>query len=293
MTADFAAKPTKKASIFDLPYVLFMGPQRAGTSWLDRYLRSRGDICLPLSVKEVFFYDRHFERGVDFYKKHFKPAANHDLVSEVSTTAFDAKEAPSRVYELFKQDIKLVCPLRNPIERSYSLYKHYLRYGIVRGTLREACFHVPQIIDSSRYAKHLEYWFDYFPREKILIAFQEELEGDQEKFLKHICNYLDLPYIAPAADIQKRYNVTTASSSKSLAWAAQNAASLLRDHRLHFIVNSAKSMGLKNLVFGEEKAEALPIEMSKEDRMWLEDQLFEQMELLEKMIGPVKAWRSS
>ena len=49
--------PTKKQDLLSIPFCLFMGPQRSGTSWLYRYLMDRGDVCLPSGVKEVFFFD--------------------------------------------------------------------------------------------------------------------------------------------------------------------------------------------------------------------------------------------
>lgn len=110
-------KPQSSAK-FDRPFALSMGPQRSATSWLDRYLRMRGDVCLPRGVKEVFFFDRYFHRGFGFYKRHYTPNSKHSLIMEISTTSFDHPEAPSRVYKIFGDQITLICPLRHPVERS-------------------------------------------------------------------------------------------------------------------------------------------------------------------------------
>ena len=205
------------SSLFSLPFALLMGPQRSGTAWVDRYLRSRGDVCLPRDVKEVFYFDRNYERGSEFYTSHFHPEEGHQVVSEITATSFDCPEAPKRVYEHFGKDIRLLCPLRHPIIRSYSLYLHYLRYGIATGTLEEAARQVPQILTSSHYAAHLKRWFDLFGQENIKIIYQEQLENNEDEFIKGLCGGLGIPFQEPPAEAQGRYNITTFSKYGPLA----------------------------------------------------------------------------
>lgn len=266
-----------------------MGPQRAGTSWLDRYMRSRGDICMPGGVKEIFFFDRHYERGQDFYRGHFKPAAKHRLVMEISTTSFDTAGAARRVRETFGPGIRLLCPLRHPVTRSYSLYQHYKRYGIVSGNLQQACEQNPQILSSSYYARHLEEWLDQFDINAIHFVFQEDMENDLAAFVTAVCNALQVPVMLPTAETSRRYNSAAAAPIPVLARAAHHGASWLRRYQLYPVINAAKSLGFKHAILGVEKPDTQnPI--PAEDRAWLEDRLFGQAERIEKIIGPVAAW---
>lgn len=282
----------KKQSSFPFgnSFVLAMGPQRAGTSWLDRYLRERDDVCLPSDVKEIFFFDRHFERGDEFYASHFEPEPQHKFLMEISTTAFDHPDAPERVLKLLGPNITLLCPLRHPVIRSYSLYLHYLRYGIVQGTLAQACEQNPQIISSSRYAEHLQSWIDVFGKDNLHIVFQEELENDQANYIKHICDILKLPYAAPSDEATDRYNVSTYSRSGTIATLTQHIADFLRSYRLYFIINVGKTLGLKQLIFGKENPDAGKYNIPEDDRLWLEERLSSQIKDLEDMIGPVSHW---
>ncbi len=281
----------KSYRIFDRPFVLCMGPQRAGTSWLDRYLRVRGDICLPSDVKEVFFFDRDFSKGIGSYTAHFRPQEAHKKIMEISTTSFDHPDVPKRVYDVFGKDIQLICPLRHPVVRSYSLYLHYLRYGIVSGSLQDACSHHPQIIESSYYTANLERWLKYYDREQIKIVYQETLEADQDVFINEICDLLNLPYIAPPEELRERYNVTTYSHSGALAGWAQKIADWLRQHRLYFIVNCVKALGVKRLVFGTEKPDATKTEMSQEDLDFMNEKLEPEIKKLETLLGhPIDVW---
>ena len=277
---------------FKNPFALSIGPQRSGTSWLDRYLRERGDVCVPEDVKEIFYFDRHYDRGFSFYQSHFKEKDDQNLTIEITTTSFDQKGAAERVFETFGNDINLICPLRHPVVRSYSLYLHYLRYGIVFGSLQEACEQNPQIIESSRYSKHLEKWFNAFGKDKISVLFQEDLENDQIKYVQDACKALNLEYIEPSEEISGRFNATTYSNSGFIARLAQNTADFLREHRLYVIVNVGKAMGLKKVIFGGDNPDAQKTTIPEEDRVWLEEQLGDEITQLESMIGEIPQWKN-
>lgn len=248
----------------ELPFALFMGPQRAGTSWIDRYMRARGDVCLPRGVKEVFFFDRHYGRGADFYAEHFTPMPQHRCMMEVSTTVFDLPEGAQRVYETFGRAVTLLCPLRHPVARSYSLYLHYKRYGLVSGSLREACAQNPQILTSSDYAVHLARWFDIFGRDAVHILFQEELDQSMDVFVRRLCGILDLPYAGVPRSSAGVYNEARRAPVPVLAKVAQRSADYLRARQLYFVINAAKAAGLKPLVFGGRRQD-LVSPMSEDD----------------------------
>lgn len=273
------------APVFDRPFVLSMGPQRTGTSWLDRYLRNRGDVCLPSGVKEVFFFDRHYERGTKFYRDHYRLLPTHKIAAEISTTAFDARDVPRRVYKIFGRDVKLLCPLRHPVRRSFSLYQHYKRYGLVSGSLQQACAQNPQILTSSYYARHLQEWLSVYDKNDIHFVFQENMEADLAGYVVEICNILQIPCMLPSAEVSRRYNSYAAAPLPALARAANSSATWLRHHKLYPIINAAKKVGLKRLVLGMEKPESGPGSIPEDDRKWLEDRLFGQVEMLEKITG--------
>ena len=282
-----------KNRLFDHPFVLSMGPQRAGTSWLDRYLRARGDVCLPAEVKEIFFFDRHYHRGETFYQDHFNPGDSHRVVMEVSTTSFDAADAPRHVHEVFGSGITLLCPLRHPVARSYSLYLHYKRYGMVAGSLQTACRDHPQILESSRYAKHLQRWYEHYPKDAIQIVFQEDLEQEYGGYVSHVCALLGLPEMKVPPEVRGRYNETTRAPIPALASLAQKGADFLRRYRLYAVINFAKAIGLKGLIFGRGgQGGRDDVDQGRvDDIAWLHQQLDGEVEKLEALIGPVEAWK--
>lgn len=189
--------------LFDLPFVLSIGPQRCGTQALEVYLRTRGDIALPAEVKETFYFDRHFQRGPGFYAAHFHIQPQHKVVMELATTAFDNPEAPARARDLLGGDIRLLCPLRHPVMRSYRVYHDFRRYGIVTGGLDEAVQQAPQILFASRYAEHLGRWLEVFGRDALTLVIAEDVEVAPEHSLQTMCRSMGWDFTPPTSAFLK------------------------------------------------------------------------------------------
>lgn len=268
-----------------LPFAIFIGPQRAGTSWLYRYFKSRTDICSSDEIKELFFFDFNFDQGKKFYFSHFKPKPEHLLAVEVSATYFAHPDAPKRIYDYFGKDIKLVCPLRHPVIRSYSLYLHYKRYGLVEGTLQEACDAKPEILITSHYKDHLQNWIDVFGKDFIHFCFQEDLARNQNAYVSGICNYLNIPFDPVDEKIAGYHNVATQPPIQFLANIAQKTAQKLRRLRLYWAINLAKKIGLKALIFGPEESSSVSNQIPEAERAYLEAKLDGQIKALEDMLG--------
>jgi len=277
---------------FHAPFALFMGPQRSGTSWLHRYFLGREDVCLPAEVKELFFFDFNFDQGDNFYYSYFKEKPSHKLVMEVSATYFIHPDAPKRIYEYFGSDVKLICPLRHPVSRSYSLYNHFLRYGITTGSLQDACLKHPEILLSSHYASHLKNWGEYYDLKKIYICFQEDLNKNQEKFVKNLCDYLQIAYQDIPEEARDYYNVTTTPPVQFIATIAHLGAKKLRDMRLYWVINAAKYIGLKKTIFGPEQANSNSELIPEDDKAFLEAHLLSQIIELEELLGySIDQWK--
>jgi hypothetical protein len=280
-----------KLNLFPVPVSLFIGPQRSGTSWLYRYLSNRGDISLPHDVKEIFFFDDHFERGPNYYRSHFKIDPQHKLATEITTTAFAHPQAPERIFNYFGKDIRLICPLREPVIRSYSLYRHFKRYGMVKGTIEEAVKEKPEIIETSRYANYLKNWFDIFGRKNIHFTFQEHLALDQEGYVKKISEFLEIPHMPVPPELSGGYNNTATPPCYLIAKTAQKTANLLRKLKLYGIINAAKSLGAKKYVFGDANPDTDPITIPESDRKFLEHHLKNEVQKLEELLQyKIKCW---
>jgi len=256
----------EESAVADFTFGLSIGPQRCGTEHLRRYFLARKDVCLPSEAQEVFYFDRHFQRGVDFYLSHFHPHDTNHMLLELTTTAFDHAEAPKRVYNLWGRDAKLICPLRHPIKRSMKVYEDYISYGLVHGTVEEVVELAPQILFSSRYATHLERWFEMFGRENIKLIFFEDWEKDPEVFFHGACEGLGIEY--------QKLNVASSS------------------YKVEGPFTSLLTQTLKLFSGTSDVNESQSQNLDSFNRHWLEDRLGNEVPLLEDLLGhKISAWR--
>lgn len=274
----------------NLPDSLVIGPQKAGTTWIHCYLQSRGDVCLPEGVKETMFFDRYYGKGKAWYADHFQPQAAMQRTIEVAPTYFHHEEAPKRIHEMLGL-IPLVCTLRDPSKRSFSLYLHMRRYGMTSCTdFREAASKHPEIIGTSLYATHLKRWIGAFGREKLLILLQEDLAEQQQDYTRMLCDHLNLPFEQPGVLLQERINAATLPPSPLLAKFGQGVADRLRSAGLYPIINWAKQMGLKSLFFGT-SGRAMPA-LSADERRWAVAQFQNEIDELEVILQrDLSRWR--
>jgi Sulfotransferase domain len=241
-----------KVAMQNLPDVVFIGPNKSGTTWIDNYLRSRSDIRLPHGVKETFFFDRYFRnRGLSWYAAHFKArkAGGWVRTVEVAPSYFHCKDGPVRLNEALP-NTQIVVSLRDPVARAWSHYCHMLRYGHTSLPLEEACVSHPEILQASRYHSVLVDWFKVIDSSKFGFVWQETLKEHPVKFVGDICDILKVEFVEPKESDKKVINESAVSRNRTLAAISRRLANIIRSHRLYFIVNFAKYIGLKRLIYG-------------------------------------------
>jgi len=248
-------------SMDKLPKVLFVGPQRTGTTWIYEYLRARGDIVLPKGVKETWFFSHFLEKGVSWYASHFKPHKPFNCIVEVDPTLFSHPEAPKRVYDVLGSGVTIICTLRDPVKRSISHYLHARRYGWTKKPLEEAISELPSIIDESRYAKHIARWISVFGRERVHILFQEELTQDPDAFVANMCRIMRIPYIPIPNRLKNRVNKAMSPRCLPIIRLGYLAVRPLRSRQLYWAIKFFKNLGLSRFLYRSlRKEDILPTE---------------------------------
>lgn len=257
----------------NLPRALIVGPMKAGTSWIHDYLQARGDIALPNGVKETFFFDHRYNKGVGWYSQHFQhyDSSGHRLCVEVAPSYFHCEEAPSRVC-VSLGDIPLVVTLRDPVRRAWSHYLHLYHRGYTKAPLQEAIVEFPEILEASRYQTCLSRWQTEFATEQIHILWLENLAHSVDDFAAELCQVLSLPYTQPAEFLYGRRNEARVPPSRLGASIGIRGGNMLRKYRLYGVVNFAKRLGLKEVFFGRPGKKSLPT-LSDANAQWLEREL--------------------
>jgi len=239
-----------------LPDTLVVGPQKAGSTWIHELLAARGDIALPRQVKETFFFDRHWDRGVAWYGEHFGPGpAAHRL--EVAPTYFHGREVPARVVATLGK-IPVIVTLRDPVKRAWSLYVHMRRYGMTKLPFHEALARHPELLDSSRYATHLRRWREAVGEENVHVLLMEDLKRDPHLWADRLAEILRLPRRPIPPGLHEPVNEASAPASHTVARTGWRISMGLRSVGLHGIVEAAKKLGLKRIFFGKPGERPLP-----------------------------------
>ena len=200
-----------------LPDFLILGAQKAGTTALYEYLRRHPDLTGP-SWKEVSFFDRHWVRGVKWYRGNFPNRARTrgKLVGEASPSYVFHPLGPARVQEVVP-DARLVALVRNPVDRALSHYHHEVALGREPLTFEQAIEAEPErtrgeeerlsrepdyfshtwwdytYLARGRYAEQLERWLAVFPREQLLVLASDELAAEPGQTFARVLEFLGAP----------------------------------------------------------------------------------------------------
>ena len=102
-----------------LPDFIAVGPPRTATTWLHEVLQ--GHVCLPADRKETDFFTRFYDRGLDWYADYFRHCEGEIPVGELSPMYF-ASPPGARGFAR-SAGCKIICSLRDPVERAYSNYR--------------------------------------------------------------------------------------------------------------------------------------------------------------------------
>ena len=266
-----------------------VGPQRTGTSWLDHVLRRHPDVCLPRQVKETMFFERHFEKGVQWYASHFPERQAGQVRGEVAPTCFDDADCSERIAAL-APDCRIVVTLREPVGRTISLWHHHVAKGRAPADFRQAVGALPRIVDSSRYGRHLPRWIERFGRGHVLVLLIDDIREQPQAVLDRFAAFMGVAPVA-ASGAEEPVGAATMPRHPHLAGVAARAASALRARRLHWVPELGKRVGLKRVFTGAEHA--MP-RLGAGDAEWLARELAPETAFVERLLGrELPAWHAA
>ena len=291
--------PRPDAPAAPLPNFLIVGAQKAGTTWLAASLGAHPD-AFVCPEKELYFFTREYERGIDWYARHFRDGAEFALRGEATPGYLSDPRAPERIHACL-EDVKLIASLRHPVDRAYSAFWHHLTKGrLARGSrfseaLESDAF---EIRSRGRYAEALERYFALFSSDALHVVVFEEMVARPEASLRECCRFLgvdpDAPF--PALGIRNRGgpSASVATSLVERARASLPSAlrrAVLRNRRSRSAARAAKALlvrssrlapGRRRHALGLDERDRLAAEYYADDMAACE-------RILER---PIAAWRT-
>ncbi|KAF3704754.1 Heparan sulfate glucosamine 3-O-sulfotransferase 3A1 [Channa argus] len=184
-----------------LPQALIIGVKKGGTRALLEFLRLHPDIRALGS--EPHFFDRHYARGLDWYRSMMPKALDGQIVMEKTPRYFVTVETPPRVHSM-SQDVKLIVVVRDPVTRAISDYTQIISKTPDIPQFESLAFknRTTGQIDSlwsplwiGLYAQHLERWLAWFPRNQIHLVSGERLISDPAGEVGKVQDFLGLQRI--------------------------------------------------------------------------------------------------
>lgn len=273
------------------PNFLFVGPDKSGSSWLYKALRAHHQVYLP-DVKELFYFDRFYDRGWRWYKSFFEDAGyDYRVIGEISHDYLFSPLACERIAQDLPS-VKLMVCLRDPVERAFSAYLYMIKQGRVNCDFETALEEVEELIDHGRYAEHLEGYLETFGRERIHIAAFDDLVADPQGFFDQVCSFLGVARKELPPELGR--NVLPAAKPRSypVARLARGIGWQIRRLGMPRVVNRAKDSRLINrFLYRTYSAEDKP-HMATQTREHLEDVFFPEVQRLDTMVGTafVERW---
>ncbi|MFO8073624.1 MAG: sulfotransferase [Polyangia bacterium] len=142
------------------------------------------------------------------YSALFRPESEDQLLFEASTHYLESGKAARRIARINPR-AKLIFMLRNPVDRAYSHYWHWVKRG--RAIYRfedQLKLETPAILEIGRYARHLRTYFELFDREQMAFVIFERLKKQPERELAGVLEFLglELPEGEDALDLELTRN---------------------------------------------------------------------------------------
>lgn len=201
-----------------LPSFLIIGAMKCGTSSLYHYLSQHPQI-VEATKKEVHYFDFNNELGLPWYRSHFPNQQTlkiqNAITGEASPEYMYHPRAAAQCHLLLPK-AKIIVMLRDPVERTFSQYSHYKRFGEESLSFEEALEKESERLEGayenylldryywnwnyfkygyqakSRYFEQLVPWFRLYGESSIMVINSSDFYAHTRKITNKVFNFLNL-----------------------------------------------------------------------------------------------------
>lgn len=206
-----------------LPQVINIGAKKSGTTAFGWFIAMHPQISHSFG-NEVHFFDKTYEKGLEYYRSRMNFAKPNQLVFEKTPRYLVTDSAPGHAKKDLPSNVKFIICIRDPLKRALSDFRHDSTLGIRRAyklnpaivknrtAISEGKRFCSRAFDkdgnvnasfdsvrTSSYVKHFKNWLSHFPRDKFLIVDHQRLVDDAYHELHRVEQFLELePYFNPS-----------------------------------------------------------------------------------------------
>jgi hypothetical protein len=220
-----------------LPNFVIIGAAKAGTTALYWYLADHPDVFMsPIKETnflaygldargELLYGDREHHqfpvKSLLEYEALFEAADGAHAVGEASPMYMECPQSADRIHDLLPS-ARIICGLRQPVDRAYSDYLMYLRsrgraFDPARDLSPSAAWLQPDShwMQIGRYHEQLSRYYEVFDREKIHVFLFDDLKRSPLNVVQGLYRFLNIDAnVVP--DLETPHNVGGIPASRPL-----------------------------------------------------------------------------
>ena len=142
----------------------------------------------------IFIIDDTYRKDLKNYYNLYKNAKPHQKAGEFSTKYINFAEKSSHRIKKHFPNVKLICILRDPLERAISHYKWLKQLRIINSevSLKDAIDINKGIINFSKYSEGIRIFLNDFNKENILFLKTDDLKISEKNVFKSVENFLEI-----------------------------------------------------------------------------------------------------
>jgi hypothetical protein len=203
------------------PNFFIVGAQKAATTSLYFYLKEIPRVYMS-PVKEPFYFSSHTVQAnwIDLikdkkeYLRLFEKARGYIAIGEASAAYLWDPDSPKLIHQTVPH-ARIIMILRDPIERAYSNYLMYKKYGSITSSFydelmrdyksQEKLYGKSQLyVELGMYYEQVKGYFDIFGREQVKVIIFEEFVQHTQQSINEVLAFLGVKYKVTA--IREQYN---------------------------------------------------------------------------------------
>lgn len=224
------------------PNFIGIGVQKAATSWLHEVLGHHPDVFVS-DPKELDFFSYFFDRGYEWYERHFAQGGGRRVLGETSPSYLYNPAVPARIHD-YDPDMRIIVILRDPIARAFSNHLHEIRKGhlTLSENFEDGLRNNPAYLEQGFYHRHLSNWLSVFGRDKVLILISEEIERNADAELARVLTHLGLNTSVNDEWARGRSHESVGYKNPVLGRTVRNAGRMIRRAGLGDMLDTVKRL---------------------------------------------------
>jgi hypothetical protein len=210
---------TKSEEIW--PNFFIVGAQKAATTSLYFYLKKIPGVYMS-PLKEPFYFAIHavknsasdLVRDKEEYLRLFEKARGYTAIGEATPIYLWDPDSPNLIHQTVPH-ARIVMILRDPVERAYSNYLMYRKYGGIKSSFydelmrdyqcEEKLYGRSQLyIEFGMYYQQVKRYFDIFGREQVKVLVFEEFVQHPAQSVNDVLAFLGVNYTV--SEVREQYN---------------------------------------------------------------------------------------